>query len=66
MWKGRAASLTPYYAVGSIGRRWAERVGIGQEKESIGILVRTGSNAKTAMDSDKTTLYFYLVESYML
>tara|TARA_B100001971_G_C17844719_1_gene360380 strand:+ start:318 stop:428 length:111 start_codon:yes stop_codon:yes gene_type:complete len=35
-------------------------------KESIGILVRTGSHAQTVLNSDKSTLYFYLVESYML
>ena len=39
---------------------------IGQAKESIGILVRTGSNVQTTMDSDSFTLYFYLVMSYKL
>ena len=37
-----------------------------QAKESNGILVRTGSNAQTVMDSDSVTLRLYMVKSYML
>ncbi len=37
-----------------------------QTKESIGILVRTGSNVQTDMDSDRITLYLDLVKAYML
>ena len=39
---------------------------IEQAKESIGILVRTGSNAQAVMDSDSVALRLYMIKSYML
>ncbi len=37
-----------------------------QAKESIGILVRTGSNAQIITDSDSIALFMDLVKPYML